>query len=322
MVAKGVDVTVTELALVVVAPALHVATVENRTGEVIACADRNRGAACAQVDDGEFVAHLVVIVATADGGVFVAEFAVVSIAPALHVAVVENRARKVVACADRNRGAACAQVDDGQFATHLVVIVAKVVVVTVTELAKKVVAPAFHVTTVENHTRVVIACADRNRGAAQVNDGQVVTHLSVMVAKGVGVTVTELALVVVAPALHVATVENRTRMLVTGADRNRGAACAQVDNGQVVTHLSVIVTKGVGVTVTELALVVVAPTPDVPVCQRTRVVRTCADVGARDARNSRTQHGRPRSVGAGDLNLCGTRRPRSTRISRPRHAHR
>ena len=173
-------------------------------------ADRGGGAAGAEVDGGEVVAHLAGCVA-AVVGVAQAELPVAVVAPALDGAVVEERAGVVAAGGDRGGGAAGAEVDGGEVVAHLAGLVAAVVGVAEAELAVAVVAPALDGAVVEQRAGVVVAGGDRGGGAAgaEVDGGKVVAHLAGLVAAVVGVAEAELAVVVVAPALDGAVVEQR-----------------------------------------------------------------------------------------------------------------
>ena len=107
----------------------------------VAGGDGGGGAAGAEVDGGQVVAHLVRAVA-AVVGVAEAELADVVAPPALDGGVVEQRAGVVAAGADGGGGASGAEVDGGQVVAHLAGAVATGVGVAEAELPVAVVAPA------------------------------------------------------------------------------------------------------------------------------------------------------------------------------------
>src|SRR5207249_7038498 len=79
--------------------------------------DRDGGAAGAEVDGGEVVAHLPVSV-TPPLGVAQPQLPEDVVAPALRRGVVEHRARVVAAGGERDGGAAGAEVDGGEVVAH------------------------------------------------------------------------------------------------------------------------------------------------------------------------------------------------------------
>ena len=89
--------------------------------------------------------------------------------------------------------------------------------------------------------------------AAEVDDRQVVAHLVSPVTAILRVAVPELAVAVVAPALHRTTVEDHTHQIVAGKDRQCRAAGAEIDDRQVVAHLLETGTTIIRVAVPELA---------------------------------------------------------------------
>ena len=116
-------------------------------------ADGGGGAAGAEVDGGEVVAHLAGAVA-AGGGVAEAELAVGVVAPALDGAVVEEGAGVAAAGGDGGGGAAGAEVDGGEVVAHLAGVVAAVGGVAEAELADGVEAPALDRPVVEERAGV------------------------------------------------------------------------------------------------------------------------------------------------------------------------
>src|SRR5204863_4387164 len=90
-----------ELAVAVVAPAAHVAGVEERAGVPVARGDGANRTAAALHGRGEGIAHLVWVVAVGERAERRAELVGRVVAPALRLRVVEQRARERAADGDR-----------------------------------------------------------------------------------------------------------------------------------------------------------------------------------------------------------------------------
>ena len=146
--------------------------------------------------------------------------------------------------------------------------------------------PALRGAVVEDRAAVGKAGRDRGGGTpcAEIHWRQVVAHLTGFISGDLEVAQTELAEVVVSPALHRCVIEDRTVVVSARRDRRRRASGAEVDGGEVVTELSWTVTPVRGVTLPELTRDVVSPALHrVVVEERTRV----SDAGGdRDCRTS------------------------------------
>ena len=127
-------------------------------------ADVDGGAAGAEIDVGQVVAHLPRLIAPGVGAL-VAEVAGGAIAPALHPAVIQDGAGVVVAFDHLQGGVAGAEIDGGDRG-QLAGGVADVLGVALAELALAVVAPAQHLPSgVEGaHVRAVPRCLGAGGG--------------------------------------------------------------------------------------------------------------------------------------------------------------
>ena len=256
--AAGGGVALTEVAVAVVAPALHRPVIQDRAGELAAHLHVGAGAAGAQRHRGEVVAHLVGAVA-ALGGVALAEVAVAVIAPALHRAVVEGGAAVVLPHGHVHGRPIGAEIGRGEAGPHLVGAVADVAGVADAELAVAVVAPALQAAVIQDRAGVAVADLHRGDGAAEIEIGEGAVHLRGLSAAVGGVALAEVAVAVVAPALHRAVVEQGAAEVSADLHIGGGVAGAQIGVGEVVAHLVGAVAALGGVALAELAIAVVAP---------------------------------------------------------------
>ena len=215
---------VAELTLGAASPALDGVVVEDGAG-VAAGGDGECGAACAEVDGGEVVAHLARLVPDVRAA-SVAEIAPVPEAPALGGVVVEEGAGVEVAGGDGECGAACAEVDGGEVVAHLAWLVADPDVAAVAELTVDALSPALDGVVVEEGAGVASAGGDGECGAAcaEVDRGEVVAHFRRSVADvSTAVAVAELTRVTVPPALDGCVVEDGAGVAESRRER-RGLA--------------------------------------------------------------------------------------------------
>jgi len=175
-----------------------------------------------------------------------AELAVAVVAPALEVIVVELGAGLVADRADLLRAVGhtgrrvAAQVDGGQRVAHAARHITARRGVAQAKLAVGVVAPALDLLVAEQCAAMRRTGSDARGGVgqqrgwigAQVDGQQVVPHLIGGPAARQRVAQAELAGSVVAPALDLAVVEQRTRMERARGDPARRAAGAEVDGEQ------------------------------------------------------------------------------------------
>ncbi len=274
-------VALAEPARAAVAPALELPVVEAGAGALRAQAQVGGRAPGPELGDREVVAHLAGPVAVR-GGVALAELARRRVAPALELAVVERGAGVVPARRDAGGGASAAEVDGGEVVAHLAGRAADDDGLADAELALQAVAPALDRAVVEEGTSMEVGGGDRGRGpaGAEVDGGQVVAQLAGTVAAGVGVAQAELAVVVPAPALHRAVVEEGADPVRADGHLGGRAAGAQVHGGEVVTHLAGGVAAVGGVAEAEEAEVVEAPALDGTVVEQgTRLEARRADGG-------------------------------------------
>src|SRR4051794_2667336 len=118
-----------------------------------------------EVDRGKRVAHFAWAVAEVRRAAD-AEGAVAVVAPAFHLAVVEQGAARRGLERDRFGGAPRPEIDRKEVVAHLAGGIAAIVRVAVAELTRVVDAPAFELVVVEDGARVVGAAGDRLCGAA------------------------------------------------------------------------------------------------------------------------------------------------------------
>ena len=151
-----------------------------------------------------------------------------------------------------------------QFVAHLPGFVTAILRVAVPELAGIVYAPALHRTIVEDRTAELISAIEVDSGSAgtKVDHREAVAHLAGPVTTGVRVAVPELAVKIVAPALHRSVLEDRTGEVPSGSDHDRCWAGTKVDHREAVAHLAGPVTAILRVAVPELAGGVEAPALD------------------------------------------------------------
>ncbi|CAB5064767.1 unannotated protein [freshwater metagenome] len=260
-VAAIVGVSEAELAYRIPAPALHRPVVEQRAHVEVAVPDCRRGASRAEVDGEQVVTHLASHI-TAIVRVAVAELSLGAVAPALDGVVVENGAGAPASRTDRFGGAPCAEVDRRKAVAHLAGVVPAVVRIAETKVRVSVVAPALDRVVVEEHTAVDASGAHDfgDASGAEVDGGEVVSHLAGVVAPVARVTEPQLAVVVLAPALDGVVVEDRAGVPHARIDGLGGASGAEVDGGEVVSHLAGVVTPVVGVPVAEFTNLVESPT--------------------------------------------------------------
>src|SRR5262249_42554667 len=137
-----------ELTIASSPPTLQHVVVEDRARCTAARGDALRGASRPEIHIGERIAHLVGIIASrlvrAE-----TERTARSLAPTLHLVVVEEHARMLVAGRDRLGGASCPEIDVGKSIAHLAWLRAVGLVVAETERAFEVTAPALDPAVVE-----------------------------------------------------------------------------------------------------------------------------------------------------------------------------
>lgn len=133
-------VALAKLPIIIEAPALQRSIVENGAGGTSARRKERRGFSSAKVDRGQVVAHLPRSIA-AIGGIADAQKAEGIDTPALHVAVVEQRAGVSTPYGNLCRCSSCSQIDDGQIATHFARTVTSRLGIAYTELSGVVGAP-------------------------------------------------------------------------------------------------------------------------------------------------------------------------------------
>jgi hypothetical protein len=223
VVAAMVDVADAEGAHSVVAPALHSAVVEEGAGVGAAGGDGGGGAAGAEGDRGEGVAHLAGTV-SAIGGVADPELADVVLAPALHSAVVEERAGVRSAGSDGGRGPAAAEGNDGEGVAHLARSIATGGGVADPEPPEAILAPALDLAVVEEGAGVGIAGTDGDGGTsgAEVDRGQRLRQFAACVAAVLRVAEPQLSQQVSAPALHRTVEAECARVTTARSDRPEG----------------------------------------------------------------------------------------------------
>ena len=119
-----------------------------------------------------------------------------------------------------------AEVDGGQVVAHLVRVVAASEFISLTQLALFTAAPTFEGGVVQQGAGVGRPGGDGGGGAArsQIDGGEVVAHLSRVVATVVGVTQPQLPWMVAAPALDSRVVQQSTCVSLPGGDGGGGAA--------------------------------------------------------------------------------------------------
>ena len=216
-------VAVAELAVAVVAPALHDAVVEQGAHMVAADRHVDRGLVRAKQHRRHARADLSGRVADLLRAVD-AELAVVVAPPALDGAVRQPGAGVVLAHADLYRRQARAEVHDrvDRVDAYLVGVVADAGAVAHAQLAVLVAAPAAHRAVIQQRAAVVLAHGDLDGRAthAQVGGGEVVPHLEARVADLVRVPDAELAIVVQAEAAHLTVVEHAAGVVALGVDEH------------------------------------------------------------------------------------------------------
>ena len=253
-------VALAELTIVVAAPALHRAVIQERAGVVLAEGGHRGGVASAERDGGQAVAELVGVIAEV-GGVALAELAIAVVAPALQAAVIEGGAGGGRVGLHRGDGAAGAEIQIGEGAVHLRLLSAPVVGVLLAELAVIVTAPTLHSAVVQHRAGVILRRVEAGGGVAgaQIHGGQVVAHLVGLIAALSGVALAELTIVVAAPALHRAVIQERAGVVLAEGGHRGGVASAERDGGQAVAELVGVIAEVGGVALAELAIAVVAP---------------------------------------------------------------
>eukprot|EP00964_Phaeocystis_antarctica_P148059 scaffold114803_cov69-Phaeocystis_antarctica.AAC.1 len=156
----------------------------------------------------------------------VAEPPGVAVAPALDAATDEDRA--CVVAAGRDGDGAGVEVDGAQ-GCHLALRAALAVLAVVAELPVLVATPALDAATDEDRAGVVVAGRDGDGAGVEV-DGAQSRHIALCVALVVIAVVAELPAATVAPALDVATEEDRA--VVGPAGRDGDGAGVEVDGAQ------------------------------------------------------------------------------------------
>ncbi len=159
-----VSVTLTELAIGVVAPALDARVVEQCTRLFEHCGDHFCRVAAAEVESGKRIAHLACVVA-ARKFVAKAKLAVCVASPTLHRAIVEECARVIASQRECLCGARSSQVHARERVAHLARLSATIVTIAKAQLTNAVGAPALDVAIVEESARMGIARADGPCGA-------------------------------------------------------------------------------------------------------------------------------------------------------------
>ena len=269
VVAEGVGVAEAELAEGVHTPAADRAAGQQGAGVVVP--GRDRGRRGAQGDDGGTRDGLVV----AERGVVAqAELPQGVVAPAANRAGDQQGAGVERARTDRRRRST--EGDGGRAGDGLVV--AEVVGVAQAELARGVEAPAADRAGLQQGARVGRAGGDRRRSCTE-RDGRGAGDCLV-VAEGVGIAQTQLAVAVGAPAADAAGGQQSTGVDPTGRDRRRrtteGHRRSRADR--------LVVAEVVGVAQAELALGVLTPAAHgAGGQQRARVPRSGRHRGGRDA---------------------------------------
>jgi hypothetical protein len=180
--------------------------------------DRGGGPSGAEVDGADGVGRLVVADVV---GVAQTELAVGVPAPALHGAVVEDRARVRVGCRDGCGCTSYAEADGADCGGRLVV--ADVGHGAHAELAVTVVAPALHAPVVDQDAHVMGTDGQRRHRAARGQpqaDGPRGAGSFVVADRG-GVAVAQLAVVRPSPTAHGPSVVEHAHVLAAGADPTR-----------------------------------------------------------------------------------------------------
>ena len=163
--------------------------------------------------------------------VFHSEISVSSTPPTLHLIVVENCARKLDANCDGLCRSTRAQINHGQVVAHLVCIIANIL--SVVDVRDETPAPALHLIGVQNGAHLLVAGGDvlRRKAGAEVDRGKIIAHLVRTIAAPVRVTLSELADIIFAPALHGRVIEQRAREVLAGGHLGGCSSRAKVNCG-------------------------------------------------------------------------------------------
>ncbi len=234
-----------------------------------------------QQDRQEGVAHLVGPVAPV-GGVALPQLALVVLAPALHAAVVQAGATRGGSGGHGGRRAPRPELYHRQGVPHLARGVPTGGGVPQAQLAEVVATPALDGAVVQPGAGV--EPARRQAGGEEPSaqhDWRQGRHLAGFVAAGERVALTQLAVGVLAPALHGAVVEDGARVHGTGGDRRRCVPPAQVHRRQLNAHLVGLVTTVLRVADAQLPVGVVAPALHTAVAQAGAGVRGAGRDGRR-----------------------------------------
>ena len=250
-----------QLALAVVAPALHGVVVEPRTCVRVTTRHLDCCPAGAQIDSHQVITHLTAAVphiACAPNP----QLAVVVVPPALHGVVVEPRTCVRVTTRHLDCCPAGAQIDSHQVITHLTAAVPHIACAPNPQLAVVVVPPALHGVVVEPRAGVKVTTTDLNGcpAGAQVNSHQAIPHLPAAVPYDNCAPDPQLPVLAVPPTPHGVVVEPRTCVKVTTTHLHHCAASAHINCEQVEPHLSACVSYYICTAADpQLAVAVISP---------------------------------------------------------------
>ena len=235
VVANFVCRIVSQLTATAIAETLHREVVEKHTGVRAA---RRRGphpARSAECDRGQGIAQFVRRITTTIG-CSRSQPTIATTAEALHRQVIEHHTRVRRTESQRHSCAARAQThrgggDEARSCAYRRVGAPP-------QLSRRVEPPARHLSGVEQGTRVVVTCRDRDGcGTAERDCGQSATHLATLIASIQVVTYTELSEDVAAPALHGRIIEKCARVFFAQGELCRGTTRSKIDSLKTRGHL-------------------------------------------------------------------------------------
>eukprot|EP00961_Rhodomonas_salina_P293038 3933415-Rhodomonas_salina.2 len=242
-----------ELISVVVAPAPGRLVVQQRAGVTLSSGDADSVAAASKVDGIQRVSHLRWVVAnigrTVRGD---SELALGITSPALDLVVTKQRAG-VFPTKRYADGIEVSKIDCRKIVAHLVVVATRVLV-TKSELAVRVVAPAFDLFVLELRADMGATSRDADGVASKVDEREIVTHFVRIVA--------DVVPVYIAPTLHLSVVQQSAGVLSTSRDAVSVQVRSKVHGREVIAHFAEVVTNSVAVH-EEIAILVMSSVSDI-----------------------------------------------------------